>query len=106
LVKTSPLVGEKIKIFFLIGYYDVSVNCPELMGKYQDFNTHAQFHEAYLKELFRAKKINYSKKNPGDVLKKYYLEELLRRIGVQEQHLPSFQTFINFCNTIKANISN
>ncbi|MEH1836156.1 MAG: hypothetical protein V7L29_29910 [Nostoc sp.] len=44
-------------------YYDISVNCPELMGKYDKFNTHAQFHEAYLKELFRAKNINYSKKN-------------------------------------------
>ena len=29
-------------------YYDVSVNCPENMGRYQEFNTHAQFHGAYL----------------------------------------------------------
>jgi hypothetical protein len=87
-------------------YYDISVNCPELMGKYQDFNTHAQFHEAYLKELFRAKNINYSKKNPGDVLKPYYIEELLTRIRVHNQHLPSFKNFIDFCNAIKVNISN
>jgi len=62
-------------------YYDISVNCPELMGNYEKFNTYAQFHEAYLKELFRAKNINYSKKNPGEVLKPYYLEELLTRIS-------------------------
>ncbi|BAY97969.1 hypothetical protein NIES37_19170 [Tolypothrix tenuis PCC 7101] len=89
-----------------VRYYDVSVNCPELMGKYPDFNTHAQFHTAYLKELFKAKNINYSKKNPGDVLKPYYVEQLLKRIKEQKQHLPSFQTFIEFCNTIKLNISN
>ena len=44
-------------------YYNISSDCPELMGKYSTFNTHAQFHEAYLKELFRAKNINYSKNN-------------------------------------------
>ncbi|BAY88682.1 MULTISPECIES: hypothetical protein [unclassified Tolypothrix] len=89
-----------------VRYYDVSVNCPELMDKYPDFNTHAQFHAAYLKELFKAKNINYSKKNPGDVLKPYYIEQLLKRIKDQNQHLPSFQTFIEFCNTIRLKISN
>lgn len=76
------------------------------MDKYPDFNTHAQFHAAYLKELFKAKNINYSKKNPGDVLKPYYIEQLLKRIKDQNQHLPSFQTFIEFCNTIRLKISN
>ena len=38
-------------------YYDVSVNCPETMGRYQEFNTHAQFHGAYLRTLFEAKNI-------------------------------------------------
>ena len=82
-------------------YYNVAENCPELMGKYQGFNTHAQFHEAYLRYLFHEKNINYSKRNPGDVLKDYYLEQLLKRIQEEEQHLPSFQIFIDFCNTIQ-----
>lgn len=82
-------------------YYDVSINCPELMGRYHNFNTHAQFHEAYLRELFKAKNINYSKRNPGDVLKPYYLEQLLTRIEDKNNHLPSFKYFIDFCQMIK-----
>ncbi|WP_196516864.1 hypothetical protein [Nostoc sp. WHI] len=86
-------------------YYDISVDCPEIMGNYDKSNTHAQFHKAYLKELFRAKNINYSEKNPGEVLKLYYLEELLTRIKDKNHHLPSFQHFINFCNTIRPKLS-
>ncbi|MBD2500884.1 hypothetical protein [Anabaena azotica] len=85
-------------------YYDVSANCPELMGKYPDFSTHAQFHEDYLIELFRAKKISYSKSNPGDVLKLYYLQELMKRVQNDPTHLLSFQSFIQFCNIIKSKI--
>ncbi|MCF4966425.1 hypothetical protein [Nostoc sp. CMAA1605] len=87
-------------------YYDVSVNCPELMGRYPDFSTHAKFHEAYLKELFRSKNISYSKSNPGDVIKLFYLEELLKRVQNETEHLPSFQSFINFCNIVKGKLTN
>ncbi|GAB1540129.1 hypothetical protein NUACC21_27980 [Scytonema sp. NUACC21] len=86
-------------------YYDISANCPELMAKYQGFNTHAQFHEAYLKEVFRAKNIADSKNNPGDVLKKHYLEQLLRKTQEKTEDLPSFQEFIIFCNKIKSELS-
>ncbi|WP_414529240.1 hypothetical protein [Nodularia chucula] len=82
-------------------YYNTSLDCPELMGKFSNFNTHAQFHEAYLKELFRAKNISYSKKNPGEVLQKYYLEQLIIRTQDNNQHLPSFQNFIRFCSMVK-----
>jgi len=37
---------------------------PEVMEKYQGFNTHAQFHESYLKALFAAKNLSYSPKKP------------------------------------------
>jgi hypothetical protein len=47
-------------------YYDVSKECPELMGKYES-DVHAHFHEAYLKELFAAKNMQYSKTKPRDV---------------------------------------
>ncbi|MEG4421671.1 hypothetical protein QUA70_24245 [Microcoleus sp. LAD1_D5] len=86
-------------------YYDVSVNCPENMGRYQDFNTHAQFHGAYLRALFEAKNITYSKKRPGDVLKPFYLEQLLARIQVQPEQLTTFRQFIDFCNKIKPKLS-
>lgn len=87
-------------------YYNVFINCPELMGKYQNFNTHAQFHEAYLKELFRAKNRDYSKKRPGDVTQSYYLQELIARVESENQHLPTFKTFIDFCNLLKPKLSN
>src|SRR4028118_540939 len=87
-------------------YYDVSVNCPENMGRYQDFNTHAQFHGAYLRALFEAKNITYSKKRPGDVLKPFYLEQLLARIQVQPEQLTTFRHFIYFCNMVKSKLQN
>ena len=87
-------------------YYDVSVNCPENMGRYQEFNTHAQFHGAYLRALFEAKNITYSKKRPGDVLKPFYLEQLLGRSQVQPEQLTTFRQFIDFCNKIKSKLQN
>ncbi|MEG4445449.1 hypothetical protein QUB47_25890 [Microcoleus sp. AT9_B5] len=87
-------------------YYDVSVNCPENMGRYQDFNTHAQFHGAYLRLLFEAKNITYSKKRPGDVLKQFYLEQLLARIQVHPEQLTTFRHFIDFCNIVKSKLQN
>ncbi|MEG4067035.1 hypothetical protein QUA42_06715 [Microcoleus sp. Pol11C2] len=87
-------------------YYDVSVNCPENMGKYRDFNTHAQFHGAYLRLLFEAKNITYSKKRPGDVLKQFYLEQLLARIQVHPEQLTTFRHFIDFCNIVKSKLQN
>ncbi|MGK7924785.1 MAG: hypothetical protein AB4290_05935 [Spirulina sp.] len=83
-----------------IRYYDVSENDPELMGQYQKFSNHAQFHAAYLKELFRAKNIAYSKRNPGDVKKQFYLEELQKRITRNPKHLRTFGKFIDFCDRI------
>ncbi|WP_293329599.1 hypothetical protein [Microcoleus sp. CAWBG58] len=85
-------------------YYDVSVNCPENMGSYQEFNTHAQFHGAYLRALFEAKNITYSKKRPGDVLKPFYLEQLLTRIQVQPEQLNTFRHFVDFCNRVKSKL--
>jgi hypothetical protein len=87
-------------------YYDVSVNCPENMGRYQEFNTHAQFHGAYLRALFEAKNITYSKKRPGDVLKPFYLEQLLARIQVQPEQMTTFRQFIDFCNKIRPKLQN
>ncbi len=81
-------------------FYNVSAQDPEMMGIYQDFNKHAQFHEAYLKALFAAKKISYSKRNPGHVLDQPYLDQLLSRISNKPEHLESFQYFINFCRTL------
>lgn len=84
-------------------YYDISVDDPELMGK-GDRETHASFHLAYLKALFESKNITYSKRNPGDVLKKFYLDELLKRIEDRPQHLRSFGKFRELCEEINKKI--
>jgi hypothetical protein len=81
-------------------YYDVSKECPELMGKYES-EVHAHFHEVYLKELFAAKNMQYSKTKPRDVQEKYYLEALQSRSQRQVNHLPTFQNFIEFCALVR-----
>jgi hypothetical protein len=85
-------------------YYDVSVNCPENMGSYQEFNTHAQFHGAYLRALFAAKNTTYSKTRPGDALKPFYLEQLLKRIEEKPEQLTTFRHFVDFCNIVKSKL--
>ncbi|MDJ0515669.1 MAG: hypothetical protein QNJ74_05160 [Trichodesmium sp. MO_231.B1] len=86
-------------------YYDVSVKDPELMGNYsQDYN-HPQFHLLYLKEIFKAKKINYSKKNSGKARNESYLDELKKRVVSEPEHLKTFQYFIDFCEMIKKELS-
>jgi hypothetical protein len=84
-------------------YYNVSNNCPESMGRY-DYDVHAHFHEAYLKELFAARSMQYSKTKPRDVQEEYYLKELQIRIDRQANHLPTFQDFIEFCELVRSQL--
>ncbi|MEG4028661.1 hypothetical protein QUA06_11365, partial [Microcoleus sp. POL8_C6] len=60
----------------------------------------------YLKVLFEAKNTTYSKTRPGDVLKPFYLEQLLTRIQLQPEQLTTFRHFINFCNIVKSKLPN
>jgi hypothetical protein len=85
-------------------YYDVSQNDPEVMGKY-NMRNHADFHCEYLKEIFRAKQIDYSKKFPGDARQRYYLEQLQKRIQDNPTHLKTFQSFLRFCKRVKNSIN-
>lgn len=87
-----------------VNYYDVSQDDPEAMGKY-DMRNHADFHLEYLKEIFRAKNIAYTKKSPGDARERYYLEQLQKRTEDYATHLKSFQTFLSFCAMIKQKIA-
>ncbi|TVQ65137.1 MAG: hypothetical protein EA366_00320 [Spirulina sp. DLM2.Bin59] len=83
-----------------VNYYDVSQRDPEAMGQYDQKN-HAEFHYEYLREIFRSKNTNYSKKNPKDAQKLYYFEALQQRVEDQPQDLKSFQFFLEFCEKIK-----
>lgn len=86
-----------------VNYYDVSQNDPEKMGNY-NMRNHADFHCEYLKEIFRARNISYTKKSPGDAREKYYLEQLQKRVQDNSTHLKTFQNFLDFCEMIKKKI--
>ncbi len=85
-----------------VNYYDVSISDPELMGNYSDDYNHADFHELYLKAIFAARNIRYTKKSPGDSQESHYLKQLIKRVENQPQHLKSFQDFIDFCNQVQS----
>jgi hypothetical protein len=83
-------------------HYDVRNQDPELMGIYNGRSTtHAQFHEEYLKSVFKARELAYSKGNPKVVGEKFYLDELIKRIKFQPNHLNSFQYFLSVIQTLQ-----
>lgn len=81
-------------------FYDVSLDDPELMGKYEGFSEHQQFHKAYFKVLCRERHMRYSESRPNDVLAKSYFEQLLARID-ETTHLGTFRHFIEFCQQLQ-----
>ncbi|MFP4413897.1 hypothetical protein [Coleofasciculus sp.] len=83
-----------------VNYYDVSHYDPEKMGKY-NMRNHADFHFKYLQKIFEARNISYTKKFPGDAMKRYYLEQLQKRVQDDSTHLETFQNFLSFCEIIK-----
>ena len=91
---------QSSKLAKYVQFYDVSTEDPECMGIFGEFSTHAQFHTAYLRELFREKRISYTKHRPGHVADKPHLDQLLNRISDEPQHLQTFRTFIAFCERI------
>ena len=84
-------------------YYDVRNQDPELMGIYSGSTsiTHAQFHEEYLKAVFKARELSYSKGKSKEVGEKFYLDELIKRITVESNHLNSFQYFLSVIQTLQ-----
>lgn len=86
-----------------IEFYNVSADDPELMGKISDFETHAQFHASYLKEMLYERNIRYTKKNPNGVTSATYLNELIER-NLDTNHIVTFRSFIEFCNKLKKEI--
>lgn len=88
-------------------YYDVRSKNPELMGIYDNpkFTTHAQFHEAYLKAVFKSRGnsvgLSYGKGKAKEVGEKFYLDQLIKRTKDNPDHLQSFQYFISIINSLK-----
>ncbi|HAO21699.1 MAG TPA: hypothetical protein DCQ37_15270, partial [Desulfobacteraceae bacterium] len=86
MMKKTP---ENVKLREFRQFYDVSVQDPENMGCPSDYVFKAHFHEDYLKEMFREKRLSYSKEHPGAVLDKSYFSALANRYK-QTGHIRSF----------------
>jgi len=78
-------------------FYDVSEKDPEEMDCYESndysFPNKAQFHEAYLKEMFLERNKRYTKLNPGIAATQEYLESLSERC-FQTNHLKSLNSLL------------
>lgn len=80
-----------------INHYNVRTHDPELMENIDsnEFTTKAQFHHSYLKKLFAEQHIRYSKSNPDEVCKEFYLNEIIKRHKTT-RHLATFGRWYDF----------
>lgn len=77
-------------------HYDIGESDPENMPVPDDCDeTIAQYHFHYLCELFRYRKIRYTKSRPNIVATSEYFYSMRKRIEHTE-HLKSFAKFIDF----------
>ena len=77
-------------------HYDIEANDPEYMPLPERCDkTIAKYHFSYLHEMFRYKKIRYSKSKPQHVATLEYFNGIQNR-SENTQHIQSFKKFINF----------
>jgi hypothetical protein len=95
-------LSGKLKAY--VDFYHVRFEDPEMLGKYQGFSTHAQFHKSYLKEICKVRNMRYSGIYPKDVLAPFYLDELKKRVRLQSDHLKTFQSLTQFCQSVESKI--
>jgi hypothetical protein len=82
-------------------HYNVKSNDPELMTKLDWYeNSVSDFHTTYLREMLAERNVRYSKNNPNEVVEEYYLNELINRNN-KTNHISSFKSFIDFCQTVR-----
>ena len=88
-----------------VEYYNIKKDDPELMGKLPYFEgTTSDFHFNYLKELLAERNGTYTKKNPKEVVEEYFLKQLIDR-SQKTSHIQTFQYFVQFCEQIRAKIT-
>ncbi len=80
-------------------FYDVSVNDPENMEHPSDYGYRAHFHFDYLKEMLHERRLNYTKTNPGEVLKRYYFNALIKRTN-KTNHIQTFGSLIELWKSL------
>lgn len=79
------------------GFYDVSLDDPELMGLFKGFSSISAFHYSYLREMLAERNIKYTKSMPRAVTEKHYLGQLLSRVK-DTGHLGTMKEFFDFCD--------
>lgn len=94
--------GDKFKLYSR--YFNVEINDPEQMETSFGFKRVAHFHESYLREMLKEYNVRYRKSKPGDILKDYYLEELISRTNENEDHLLSLSYCFDVLKEIKSKI--
>ena len=81
-------------------FYDVRQGCPEAMGRPRSWPYHSQFHFHYLKEAFKARRMVYSKNNPGDAATASFFDSLRARISANPGQLPTMRRFVDFIESL------
>lgn len=102
LLGNPKLIGDAPPPYLaeLRDFYDVRKYCPERMGYPRNYINHAQFHFHYAREAFKAKRMRYSKSEPGDAATASYLSSLRSRVERDGDVMPTFQRFINFIDAL------
>lgn len=89
-------VDKESDFYPYYNHYNIEENDPELMTVPEDCNeTIAKYHFHYLCELFRYRKIRYTKSKPDAVATQDYFCSMRNRIEHTE-HIRSFAGFVDF----------
>lgn len=89
-------VEKKSDFYPFYKHYNIGEKNPEEMTVPIDCDeTIAKYHFHYLCELFRYRKVRYSKSKPDFVSTREYFGSMRKRIE-HTDHIPSFAKFINF----------
>lgn len=86
----------------MAAFYDVSVDDPESMPVMPGYDSHADFHHEYLREMFRERKLSYSKSRTDVVADRTYLQALRDRVAACPTHLQTFAELVALCDRVHA----
>ena len=82
-------------------FYDVASNDPELMTKPDNFiGTIANYHEYYIKNMYKQVRMTYSKNRPIALTSSNTLEQIIKRTNDTPDHLPSFKKFFDLASQL------
>lgn len=88
---------QDARLLEFVRFYNVKQDNPEDMGNFDDseYTTKAQFHYRYLRDIFKERRIKYTKKESGVVCQDCYLRRLIERYE-ETGHIPTFGLWYEF----------